>query len=79
MNTLNNFSVKEIENKSNKELISPSSGYVELGKEERKHISKQLIAEVHFCRFLYKLLGRLKESVNSGILSTFSEEVSDVF
>lgn len=36
-------------------------------KEDRKYISKLLIAEVHFCRFLYKLLGRVKESSTDGI------------
>jgi hypothetical protein len=37
-------------------------------KEDKKFISKLLIAEVHFCRFLYKLLGRIKESMVGGIL-----------
>jgi hypothetical protein len=52
-----------------------------LKKEEKKNISKILIAEVHFCRFLYKLLMRIKESTESGILLNFEEssEVKNVF
>lgn len=38
-----------------------------MSKEDKKFISKLLIAEVHFCRFLYKLLGRVKESMANGI------------
>ena len=38
-------------------------------REDRKNISKVLIAEVHFCRFLFKLLARIKESVKKGILN----------
>ena len=49
-------------------------------KEDKKHISKIVIAEIHFCRFLYKLLGRLKESMENGMLSNnFPSSVSDVF
>lgn len=69
LNTVNNYSINETENTSGKGLMSPSV-YVELSKDERKHVSKLLIAEVHFCRFLYKLLGRLKESIQSGLLGT---------
>ena len=80
LNTVNNYSINETENTSGKGLMSPSV-YVELSKDERKHVSKLLIAEVHFCRFLYKLLGRLKESIQSGLLGTSncSQVVSDVF
>ncbi len=35
-----------------------------MSKQDKKYISKLLIAQVHFCRFLYKLLGRVKESAN---------------
>lgn len=38
-------------------------------KEDRKLVSKLLIAEVHFCRFLYKLYGRIKESMGVGLFS----------
>lgn len=52
-----------------------------LKKEEKKNVSKILIAEVHFCRFLYKLLMRIKESTESGILHNFEEssEVKNIF
>ena len=58
VNKMNHHSVKEIENTSKKQAYSPNKN--NFSKEDRKHISKLLIAEVHFCRFLYKLLGRIK-------------------
>jgi hypothetical protein len=33
-----------------------------MSKEDKKFVSKLLIAEVHFCRFLYKLSCQIKES-----------------
>lgn len=74
-NLQQNVSLKNIENLDKKTISSPqkptlnqnttapanvaaSNGLI--SKEDRKHISKLLIAEVHFCRFLYKLLGRIK-------------------
>ena len=39
-----------------------------LSREQKKLISKMLISEVHFCRFLYKLLQKIKESSKVGVL-----------
>ena len=80
---LQNVSLKNIENVDKKILASPQKQHGNssanhhtatlntttgaICKEDRKYISKLLIAEVHFCRFLYKLLGRIKESSNEGI------------
>lgn len=33
---------------------------VDMKKDNLKIISKQLISEIHFCRYLFKLLGRIK-------------------
>jgi hypothetical protein len=38
-----------------------------MSKEDKKFVSKLLIAEVHFCRFLYKLSGQIKESCLTGL------------
>jgi hypothetical protein len=38
-----------------------------MAKEDKKFVSKLLIAEVHFCRFLYKLSGQIKESCLTGL------------
>lgn len=41
-------------------------------------ISKQLISEIHFCRYLFKLLGRIKESCQKGILKSYKHEAESV-
>ena len=80
---LQNISLKNIENLDKKVLPSPQKQHANTSanhntvtlntttgaicKEDRKYISKLLIAEVHFCRFLYKLLGRIKESSSEGM------------
>jgi hypothetical protein len=38
-----------------------------MSKEDKKFVSKLLIAEVHFCRFLYKLSCQIKESSLTGL------------
>lgn len=43
----------------------------EMKKDIIKSISKQLIGEIHFCRYLFKLLGRIKESCQKGLLKNF--------
>lgn len=43
-------------------------------KDTIKSISKQLISEIHFCRYLFKLLGRIKDSIQKGILRNFKYE-----
>lgn len=48
-------------------------------KAQRKLTSKILISEIHFCRFLYKLLARVGESKKSGLLreaSVLAEQVT---
>ena len=64
---LQNVSLRNLDNTAEKKLQSPSPTHAghnitagTISKEDRKHISKLLIAQVHFCRFLYKLLGRIK-------------------
>lgn len=37
-------------------------------KSDKKLISKILVSEIHFCRFLFKLLGKIWESQKKGIL-----------
>lgn len=46
----------------------------ELKRDCIKMISKQLISEIHFCRYLFKLLSKIKESSQRGIISQFSLE-----
>jgi hypothetical protein len=48
-----------------------------LGKEQKKLISKMLISEVHFCRFLFKLLQKIKESTRLGLLKGVHREEID--
>ena len=78
---LQNISIKNIENLGKKNISPQKQAEISknltavnatgtISKEDRKYISKLLIAEVHFCRFLYKLLGRVKESSSEGILKS---------
>lgn len=46
----------------------------ELKKDAIKTISKQLISEIHFCRYFFKLLGRIRESCQKGTLRNFKYE-----
>ena len=55
--------------------IESNENKPELKKEAVKSISKQLISEIHLCRYLFKLLGRIKESSQKGILRNFKYEV----
>jgi hypothetical protein len=61
-NLLNNTITKD-ENGCNKQ---------ELKRDNIKMISKQLISEIHFCRYLFKLLSKIKESNQRGVISQFS-------
>lgn len=60
------MSLKNIENlgknqyTASQDTTAPSTTSDTMSKEDKKFVSKLLIAEVHFCRFLYKLLGRIK-------------------
>ena len=45
---------------------------------EKKAISKILVSEIHFCRFLYKLLGKIIESGKKGLLQNLSSEVEAI-
>jgi hypothetical protein len=68
-----NLSLKNIENNGKnqcgvvQEAIPPPAADT-MSKEDKKFVSKLLIAEVHFCRFLYKLSGQIKESCLTGLL-----------
>jgi hypothetical protein len=46
-----------------------------LNRENKKLISKILICEVHFCRFLFKLMQKMKDSSKIGLLSEVRMEV----
>ena len=51
-----------------------------LGKDQKKLISKMLISEVHFCRFLFKLLQKIKECAKSGLLKgVYREEIDRIY
>lgn len=39
-------------------------------------ISKQLLSQVHFCRFLYKLLQRIEDKINGNISEALKELLS---
>lgn len=67
---LQNLSIKNIENQGKNAYtgVQDTPTTVDtMSKDDKKFVSKLLIAEVHFCRFLYKLLGRIKESMSSGL------------
>lgn len=49
-------------------------------KENKRILSKILISEVHFCRFLFKLIQKMKESEKSGLLADkCGEELTGVY
>ena len=52
---------------------------MELDRESRKHISKLLLAEIHFCRFLFKFIQRIKDNLEipvwKELISLFSSTV----
>lgn len=41
---------------------------------DKKQLSKQLLSQIHFCRFLYKLIVRMREKLNSEV----NEELSSL-
>lgn len=43
---------------------------------DKKLISKQLLSQIHFCRFLYKLLKRIDEKINGNISHDLKEAMS---
>lgn len=45
---------------------------------EKKLVSKILVSEIHFCRFLFKLLMRIGESSRKGLLEASSSEVDNI-
>lgn len=58
---MQNMSLKNIENQGRNPFAQDTPSTADtMSKEDKKFVSKLLIAEVHFCRFLYKLLGRIK-------------------
>jgi hypothetical protein len=69
-----NLSLKNIENHvknqcgtTTQDTIPPPTTDT-MSKEDKKFVSKLLIGEVHFCRFLFKLSGQIKESWLTGLL-----------
>ena len=58
--------------------IETSNNKTELKRDTVKAISKQLISEIHFCRYLFKLLGRIRESCQKGILKNFKFESDEL-
>ena len=32
---------------------------------DKKYLSKQLLSQIHFCRFVYKLIMRMNDKLNS--------------
>lgn len=34
---------------------------------DKKYLSKQLLSQIHFCRFLYKLTARMKDKLSSDL------------
>lgn len=55
--------------KEEADIKKPAEVKEDAKKTDRKLTSKILISEIHFCRFLYKLLGRISDSRKSGLLS----------
>lgn len=71
------MSLKNIENHGKNQYTSPNHPDTAttsdtMSKQDKKFVSKLLIAEVHFCRFLYKLLGRIKQSSAHGLFKDTS-------
>ncbi len=59
--------MKEINENTNPSVITDenkknASNPEAVRSEDKKAVSKMLISIVHFCRFLYKLINRMKES-----------------
>ena len=62
----------------NNTITKDENGKQELKRDSIKMISKQLISEIHFCRYLFKLLSKIKESSQKGVISQFSLESHQV-
>lgn len=78
-----NVEMKKKENQSCKENPDNDSTFTpppikKDNKEDRKLTSKIVISEIHFCRFLFKLLTRIKESMKSGLLQYSHNEVENI-
>ncbi len=48
------------------------------GKAKTKSVSKILVSEIHFCRFLFKLLGKIRDCQQRGLLQHSSGEVEAI-
>lgn len=68
----------KMNNLMNNTITKDENGKQELKRDSIKMISKQLISEIHFCRYLFKLLSKIKESNQKGIISQFSLESHQV-
>jgi serine/threonine-protein kinase ULK2 len=77
--TLELFRKEDSSAKENPEFMAPQPRDKEDGKKpDRKLTSKILISEIHFCRFLYKLLGRITESKKGGLLGEAGQVAEQV-
>ena len=48
---------------------------------DRKYLSKQLLSQIHFCRFVYKLVMRMSQNLSENLnqeLTTLKEQIIGV-
>ena len=45
---------------------------------DRKQISKELLSQVHFCRFVFKLLQRINHKIDGKISSTVKDKMHGI-
>ena len=45
---------------------------------DKKIVSKQLLSQIHFCRFLYKLLKRIDDKINVNISDQLKDSMSSL-
>lgn len=57
INTVDTFTQKDIRSYN----LGAEAGY------DRKVLSKQLLSQIHFCRFLYKLIARMGEKLSEDL------------
>ena len=72
------MSKKEPSNKENPEHTQQTNRNNDF-RQEKKTISKILVSEIHFCRFLYKLIVRMRDKLSAELnddLSTLKEFMS---
>ena len=45
---------------------------------DKKQISKELLSQIHFCRFVYKLLQRIDTTIDGGIGSELRSNMNGI-